>query len=58
MPKAKAIQNKVTVGGRSTDSKGVVWVAVLAGLKADSPVVTSGAAFLADGDNVRVVKPL
>jgi RND family efflux transporter MFP subunit len=54
----KAVQHKVTVGGRSTDSKGTVWVAVLSGLKGDSPVVASGAAFLADGDNVRVVKSL
>jgi hypothetical protein len=55
---AKAVQNKVTVGGRTTASKGTVWVAVLSGLKGESPVVASGAAFLADGDNVRVVKPL
>ncbi|MEY4294804.1 MAG: hypothetical protein RLY82_492 [Pseudomonadota bacterium] len=55
---AKVIQNKVTTGSRTTDSTGKTWMAVLSGLQADRKIVADGAAFLADGDTVRVVKAL
>lgn len=49
---AKVSQAKVQLGRRSDDS----WE-ILSGLNAEDRLVASGASFLADGDNVRVVQP-
>lgn len=49
---AKVEQVKVQVGRRAGDK-----LEVLAGLNADDRLVASGASFLADGDNVRLVAP-
>lgn len=46
----KVAQNKVTTGRRDGDR-----VEIVEGVKADQVVVSSGAAFLSDGDTVRVV---
>lgn len=50
--RAKVEQVKVQVGRRAGDR-----LEVLSGLNADDRLVASGASFLADGDNVRVVAP-
>jgi len=48
----KVTQVKVKLGRRSGD-----YYEVLSGLRPDDTLVASGAAFLADGDTVRVVQP-
>jgi RND family efflux transporter MFP subunit len=50
-PGSRVLQTKVTPGRRSGDR-----VEIISGLAADDRVVASGAAFLADGDPVRVVE--
>ncbi len=50
--RAKVEQVKVQIGRRAGDR-----LEVLSGLTADDKLVASGASFLADGDNVRVVTP-
>ena len=49
---ARVQQVKVQLGRRSGDL-----IEILSGLNPDDQLVASGASFLADGDNVRVVKP-
>jgi len=46
----RVVQTKLSIGRRQADQ-----VEVLAGLKTDQQVIASGAAFLADGDLVKVV---
>ena len=51
-PESRIQEIKVKVGRRSADR-----IEIVEGLTADTQVVASGGAFLADGDTVRVVKP-
>ena len=53
---SKVTQVKVQTGARASIG-GIDWVAVTAGLAADAKIVASGAAFLADGDTVKVSQP-
>ncbi len=52
----KVTQVKVQTGAR-VQIAGVDWIAIKQGLKSGDQVVASGAAFLADGDTVKVAKP-
>ena len=52
-PDHRIIQTKVGVGGRSGEL-----IAIINGLEADVPVVSSGVGFLSDGDLVRIVVPV
>ncbi len=52
----KVKQVKVQTGSR-VQIGGVDWIAIKQGLKSGDQVVASGAAFLADGDTVKVAKP-
>jgi hypothetical protein len=52
----KVSQVKVQTGAHAKVA-GLDWVAITQGLKADARVVASGAAFLADGDTVKVSQP-
>jgi len=49
-PDNRVVQTKLSIGRRQADQ-----IEVLAGLKTDQAVIASGAAFLADGDLVKVV---
>lgn len=53
---SKVAQVKVQIGGRAVVG-GVERIAITQGLKPDAMVVASGAAFLSDGDTVKVSKP-
>lgn len=53
---SKVVQTKVQTGAQAKIN-GVDWVAIVGGLKSDAKVVASGAAFLADGDTVKVSQP-
>jgi RND family efflux transporter MFP subunit len=49
----KVAQMKVQTGGQA-QAGGIDWIEITQGLKSDTKIVASGAAFLADGDSVKV----